>query len=82
MNSQNRLLWKIMLVISTLVLVFSLISLPGLYENISGDNIPNRPQKEPPIEFRWDLAISRIIIAFISMIVGAYSLRKIQAGIG
>ena len=78
MDPQEVKIWKILLVVSTLVFFISLISLPNLYENISGDSIPNRPQKEPPIVYRWDLALTRIIIAIISLIVGIYSLKKLR----
>ena len=71
-------IWKMLLVASIRVSLFSLLSLPNLYENISGDNIPNRPQGEPPIVYQWDLAVSRIIIAAISITVGVYSLNKIR----
>ena len=74
--------WKILLWVSVLILVFSLVSLPSLFENISGDNVPNRPQKEPPIEYQWDTAISRIIVAIISIAVSIYSLNKIRSNKG
>ena len=77
MESNNG--WKILLGVCVLVFVFSLSSLPSLYENISGDSIPNRPQKEPPIEYQWNVAISRIIIALMSVGVGVYSLNKIRS---
>ena len=79
MGPPNIGIWKILLVVSVLFFIFSLMSLPYLYENISGDNIPNRPQGEPPIVYQWDVAISRIVIALISMIVGVYSLKKIRS---
>ena len=78
MDPQNIGIWKILVVVSTLVFLISLLSLPNLYENISGDSIPNRPQKEPPIVYRWDLAVTIIIIAIISIIVGIYSLKKLR----
>ena len=77
MGSNNN--WNILLWVSVLILVFSLVSLPSLYENISGDSVPNRPQKEPPIEYQWDIAILRIIVAIISMVVSIYSLNKIRS---
>ena len=77
MGSNNN--WKILLWVSVLILVFSLVSLPSLYENISGDSVPNRPQKEPPIEYQWDTEISRIIVAIISIAVSIYSLNKIRS---
>ena len=63
MDKPSSRIWKILLVLSALFTTLSLSSLPGLYENISGDSIPNRPQREPPIEYRWDVALSRIFIA-------------------
>lgn len=80
MESRDNKLWKLLLVLSVFVTLLSLSSLPGLYENISGDSIPNRPQREPPIEYRWDTAVSRIIIAIISITVAGYSFRKISPG--
>jgi hypothetical protein len=70
--------WKIILGLSILVTVLSLASLSVLYENISGDNIPNRPQKEPPIEYQWDTAISRILVALISSAISIYAYNKIR----
>ena len=70
--------WKKILGLSILITVLCLISLPTLYENISGDNIPNRPQKEPPIEYQWDTAISRILIALLSSASSIYAYNKIR----
>jgi len=70
--------WKIILGVSILITVLSLISLPTLYENISGDSIPNRPQREPPIEYQWDAALSRILIALFSLAISIYSYNKIR----
>jgi len=70
--------WKIILGVSFLIAVFSLISLPTLYKNISGDSIPNNSPQGPPIEYQWDTAISRIIIAIISLGTGIYSYRQIR----
>jgi hypothetical protein len=75
---QDKGMWKILLVASILVFLSSLLSLPHLYENISGDSIPNRPQREPPVEYQWDTAMIRVIVALISMTVGIYSLKKIR----
>ena len=44
----------------------SLFSLIGLRENISGDGIPNRLQGGPPIEYSWDKAKQRILVAIFS----------------
>ncbi len=70
--------WKIILGVSILITMLSLISLPTLYENISGDSIPNLSQKGPPIEYQWDTAISRILIAIIFLAVSLYSYNKIR----
>ena len=78
MESNISGLWKYLLVFSILVFVVNLISLPNLVENISGDSIPNRPQGGPPIVYRWDLAVTRIIIAVFSIMVGLFSLKKIR----
>jgi len=78
MGQQNYGIWGTLLVLSMLVFLYSFASLPNLYENISGDNIPNRPQGEPPIVYRWDLATIRIISAAVSFAVGAYSFKRIR----
>ena len=70
--------WKIILGVSILITVLSLISLPTLYEDISGDSIPNLSQRGPPIEYQWDIAISRIVIAVISLAVSVYSYNQIR----
>ena len=70
--------WKIILGVSILITMLSLISLPTLYENISGDSIPNISQKGPPIEYQWDKAISRILIAIIFLVVSIYSYNQIR----
>ncbi len=69
---------KIILVVSVLITVLSLTSLPTLYEDISGDGIPNNSPKEPPIEYQWDIAISRIVIAIISLATSIYSYNQIR----
>ena len=79
MDATNARAWKIVLIVSAIVTILSIISLPSLYENISGDSIPNRPQKEPPIEYQWDQAILRILIAVTAAAIGVISLNKIRA---
>ena len=64
LNSQ--LIWKALLVISIGITIVSLLSLIGLRENISGDGIPNRPQGGPPIEYSWDKAMQRLLVAIFS----------------
>ena len=78
MASRRSGYWKIILGVSVIVLLYSLFSLPTLYENISGDSIPNRPQREPPIEYQWDAAYLRIILAIASLAVSVYSFNKIR----
>ena len=70
--------WKIILIVTIIITIVSLASLPYLYENISGNNIPNRPQGEPPIEYQWDTAISRILIALMSLGIGVYSYKQVR----
>ena len=71
--------WKIILGVSILITLLSLISLPTLYEDISGDSIPNLSQRKPPIEYQWDTAISRLVIAVISLAVSIFSYNQIRA---
>jgi len=70
--------WKIILGISILIAVLSLISLPTLNEDISGDSIPNVSQKGPPIGYQWDTALSRIVIAVLFSVVSIYSYNQIK----
>ena len=49
MNTQNKNIWKLGLVIALTVALLSLFSLATLQERISGDGVPNRPQKEPRV---------------------------------
>ena len=77
MNSRAGL-WRGVLLICILVAFFSLVSLPSLYRDISGDSIPNRPQKGPPIEYQCSAAISRILIALVSIVLGVYSWNRIN----
>lgn len=69
---------KIILGVSILVTVLCLASLPTLYEGIRGDGIPNSSKKGPPIEYQWDIAISRMIIGAISFAVSIYSYNQIR----
>ena len=70
--------WKIILGVSILITVLILISLPTLYEDISGDSIPNLSQRKPPFEYQWDTAISRIVIAVTSLTVSIYLYNQIR----
>jgi hypothetical protein len=76
MESDN--FWKILLGVSVLVLVYSLASFPQVYTNISGDGIPNRPQKELLIENQWDAVFQKIILIALSIGVGLYSFNQIR----
>ena len=79
MGQHSYRIWGALLVLSVLVFLYSLASMPYLYENISGDNIPNRPQGEPPVVYRWDLAMIRIVSAAFSFKVGTYSFKNIRS---
>ena len=78
MSVSNTNTWKILLSVCILVIILSLISLPNLYLNISGDSVPNRPQKEPPVVYQWDQALARVILVIVSLLVGVYSWNKIR----
>ena len=69
----SSLSWKIVLGISIIVLVASIATFPSLTENISGDGVPNRPQREPPIEYQWNSVITRIVLIVLSFGVAVYS---------
>lgn len=62
---------------SMLISAFGLFALNNLDTNISGDGIPNKPQREPPIEYPWDQALQIIAIVAFSAITAIYSLVKI-----
>ena len=70
--------WKVILGVSILISVLCLVSLTTLYEDISGDSIPNNSPQGPPIEYQWDTAISRIVIAIISIAISIYSYKQIR----
>jgi hypothetical protein len=76
LNSQ--LIWKVLLVISVGVTIISLLSMIGLKENISGDGIPNRPQGGPPIEYPWDQAMQKLLIAALSAITALFSWSRLS----
>ncbi len=77
MGSAGISTWKILLLVSVLVTAAMVLSLPSLYENVSGDSIPNRPQREPPVEYQWDQLMYRVTLAMISAVIGVYSWKKI-----
>jgi hypothetical protein len=45
----------------------------SLDTNISGDGIPNRPQREPPVEYNWNLAVEIIAVVALSVMTAIYS---------
>ena len=69
--------WKLLLVSSILIGAFGLFALGNLDTNISGDGIPNRPQREPPIEYPWDQFLQIIGVVALSAITAVYSWVKI-----
>lgn len=77
MDNKRTNIWKLVLVIAVAVALLSLFSLSGLQVNISGDGVPNRPQREPPLEYPWDQAARIIATAAISVLIAIYSWRKI-----
>ena len=70
--------WKIIQIVSIIITIVSIASLPYLYENISGDSIPNNSPQGPPIEYQWDTAISRVFIALMSLGIGVYSYKQVR----
>jgi len=79
MNTNGINIWKLVLVIAIAVTLLNIFSLSTLQENISGDGVPNRPQREPPIEYPWDQAARIAITAAISFMTAIYSWRKINS---
>ena len=76
LNSNN--FWKVLFVSSLCVAIIGLYNLNNLnYVNISGDGIPNLPQKEPPIEYPWNQAIQYMIIVAVSVSMAIFSLYKV-----
>ena len=74
MNELNsRSFWKLLLVSSILIGTLGLFALDNLDTNISGDGIPNRPQKEPPIKYPWDQAVQIIAVIALSAITAIHS---------
>ncbi len=69
--------WKLLLISSILIGVLGVFALGNLDINISGDGIPNRPQKEPPSEYPWDKAVQVIAVVALSAIAAIYSGLKI-----
>ncbi|MFX0202588.1 MAG: hypothetical protein ACFFCW_41320 [Candidatus Hodarchaeota archaeon] len=73
----SNTLWKLLLVSSLLVVALGFHAFINLDTNISGDGIPNRPQKEPPIEYPWNQAAQFIFIMVLSITTAVYSGSKV-----
>jgi len=67
-----------LLVSSILVVALGLYALNNLEMNISGDGIPNRPQRGPPLEYPWDQAVPIILFVVSSAITAIYSWFKVS----
>ena len=78
MSSASSGYWRPILAASIIITIVSIASLPYLYENISGDGVPNNSPKGSLIEYQWDIAVYRIVIAVISLAAGIYSYNKIR----
>ncbi len=79
LNSKSS--FKILLILSLLVALVCLGSLQYLKVDISGDGVPNISQQGPPIDYPWDQAIIRILIAVLSLGVAVYTWRMINAAV-
>lgn len=79
LNSKSS--FKLLLILSLLVALVSLGSLPYLKVDLSGDGVPNVSQQGPPVEYPWDQAIIRILVAVLSLGVAVYSWRMINAAV-
>jgi len=69
--------WRLLLASSILIGVLGILALDDIDTNISGDGIPNRPQREPPIEYPWDRALQIIAVVALSAMTAIYSWVKI-----
>ena len=78
MSKASTQYWRIILGVSIIITIVSIASLPYLYENISGDSIPNNSPQGPPIQYQWDTAILRIILALMSLGIGVYSYKQVR----
>ena len=66
----SNTIWKILLVSSLLVVILGLYAFNNLnYLNISGDGVPNRPQKEPPIEYPQDQAVQIVFVVALPLVL-------------
>lgn len=67
-----------MLVAGLLVSALGLYRLVNLDVDISGDGIPNRPQREPPVEYPWDQAVPIAVVVVLSVVLVLYSWGRIS----
>jgi hypothetical protein len=74
LNTHN--FWKLLLVLSGLVVIIGLYAFTTLDVSISGDGIPNRPQ-QGPAEYPWGLVVPIIAIVGLSAAAAIYSFYKI-----
>ena len=76
LNSNS--VWKILLVAGLLVSALGVYRLVNLDVDISGDGVPNRPQREPPVEYPWDEAIQIAVVVVLSVALALYSWSRIS----
>jgi hypothetical protein len=76
LNSNS--VWKLLLVTGLLMSAVGLYRLVNLDVDISGDGIPNRPQREPPVEYPWDEAIRIGVMVVLSVALALYSWSRIS----
>ncbi len=76
MNSNS--VWKLLLVVGLLMSAVGVYRLVNLDVDISGDGIPNRPQREPPVEYPWDQAVPIFVVVVLSVALALYSWGRIS----
>jgi len=76
LNSNS--VWKILLVAGLVMSSLGVYRLVNLDVDISGDGIPNRPQREPPVEYPWDEAIQIAVVVVLSVALALYSWGRIS----
>ncbi|MDQ1281309.1 MAG: hypothetical protein QG670_2574 [Thermoproteota archaeon] len=69
-------LWKILLISSILVVIIGLYTFNNLDLSISGDGIPNSPQKVPSTDYPWRQVLSIIVVVGTAAVVAFYSFYK------
>ena len=55
------------MIASFIIGALGVYSLMNLDTDISGDGVPNRPQRGPPIEYPWDQAIPILFAVLVSI---------------